>query len=256
MVSLSLGFTVTDKSIPPQTATAAFTLTISAPAFITATSGTRPECGHRYLVRVATGRDGEGRHGNSVPGAIVTFAAPLSGAGGSFAGGVMTAAKNGSGVATSGIFTANGITGSYMVTASVTGVATPADFFLTNTPGGIILPTNVTVNLGQSAPFPITLAVRPGGRSFYHATQQQFIECERDGGGCYPRRRYEPAIRAEGQWIRIRSCNHHRLGFWIFVYKPSRAIDRLPHVFPVKLNVYGTRSSCSSPYRPRCQRIW
>ncbi len=170
VASLPLGFTVTDKSIPPQTTTAAFTLTIlapAAPAIITATSGTPQSAGVGTSFGsplVATVKDSTG---NSVPGAIVTFATPLSGAGGSFAGGVMTAATNGSGVATSRIFTANAITGSYMVTASVTGVATPADFLFTNTPGGIILPANVTVNIGQSAPFPITLGVpAPAGGVF------------------------------------------------------------------------------------------
>jgi hypothetical protein len=170
VANVSLGFTVTDKSTPPVTATATFTLTIAAqatPASITATSGTPQTAGIGTafgLPLVATVKDSGG---NPVTGAIVAFAAPTSGASGSFAGGMTTASTNGSGTATSAIFTANGIAGSYTVTASVTGVATPASFSLTNTAGGILLPANATVNVGESAPFAVTLgAPAPAGGVF------------------------------------------------------------------------------------------
>jgi hypothetical protein len=62
----------------------------------------------------------------------VTFAAPTSGASGTFAGGINTAVTGVDGKATSAAFTANGTTGAYTVTATATGVATPANFSLTN----------------------------------------------------------------------------------------------------------------------------
>ena len=71
--------------------------------------------------------------GNPVSGAAVTFTPPTSGASGTFAGGTNTAKTNASGVATSTMFTANGTRGGpYNVTATVAGVATPANFILTD----------------------------------------------------------------------------------------------------------------------------
>ena len=88
---------------------------------------------------------------NPVSGATVTFAAPGSGASGTFAGGVNTATTNSSGIATSATFTANSTAGGpYTVTASVTGVSTPASFSLTNTPGPAAKVV-VTSGSGQSA---------------------------------------------------------------------------------------------------------
>jgi hypothetical protein len=63
--------------------------------------------------------------GNAVPGAVVTFTAPTSGASGTFAGGVNTGTTNAAGVATSAVFTANGTAGSYAVTGKA-GTATTA----------------------------------------------------------------------------------------------------------------------------------
>src|SRR5262249_30213223 len=72
---------------------------------------------------------------NPVSGVIVTFAAPGSGASGTFAGGVNTATTNASCVATPAVFTANSVTGGpYTVTASICRVSTPPNFSLTNTP--------------------------------------------------------------------------------------------------------------------------
>src|SRR6267378_205841 len=73
---------------------------------------------------------------NLVNGVTVMFAAPGSGAGGTFAGGANTATTNAQGVATAAIFTANSVAGgAYNVTATVAGVATPANFSLTNLAG-------------------------------------------------------------------------------------------------------------------------
>ena len=76
--------------------------------------------------------------GNPVPGVQVTFAAPASGASGSFAscaGGnphpyscVVT--TDASGLATASTFTAGGAPGPFTVTATATGVVTPANFSL------------------------------------------------------------------------------------------------------------------------------
>jgi autotransporter-associated beta strand protein len=81
---------------------------------------------------------------NPVPGASVTFAAPGSGASGAFGGGA-TVATNASGVATAPAFTANATSGSYTVTATVSGVGAPASFSLTNTVGA---PANITATAG------------------------------------------------------------------------------------------------------------
>ncbi len=89
---------------------AAVNVAFALPLVVTVTSGTTP-----------------------VSGALVTFSAPSSGASGSFAGGANTATTNANGVATSTLFTADGTTGGYMVTATVSGTATAADFLLTNT---------------------------------------------------------------------------------------------------------------------------
>jgi Bacterial Ig-like domain (group 1) len=74
--------------------------------------------------------------GTAVGGATVTFTAPPSGASGTF-GGSATAnvVTNASGIAIAPAFTANGQAGSYTVTAAVSGVATPANFSLTNNVG-------------------------------------------------------------------------------------------------------------------------
>ena len=73
--------------------------------------------------------------GSPVSNAQVTFTAPVSGASGTFAdSGTNTSMgiSNASGVATAATFTANNFTGTYLVTAGVSGVITPADFSLTN----------------------------------------------------------------------------------------------------------------------------
>ncbi|MBK7539587.1 MAG: Ig-like domain-containing protein [Myxococcales bacterium] len=71
-------------------------------------------------------------HGNAVPGATVSFVRPGSGATASLS--ASTAVTDSSGQA-SVTATAGTVTGSYSVTATVSGVATPATYALTNTPG-------------------------------------------------------------------------------------------------------------------------
>jgi hypothetical protein len=90
-------------------------------------------------------------------GVTVTFTAPGSGASGSFAGGVNTAVTNAQGLATSAAFTANGISGSYNVAASVSGVASSASFSLTNTP---VVPPSCVTSISPAAD-----TVSPAGKS-------------------------------------------------------------------------------------------
>ena len=88
---------------------------------------------------------------NPVSGATVTFASPSSGASGTFPGPVRTETKTtaATGIATSDALTANGVAGSYTDTASVGGVATPALFSLTNTPGAA---TQLVIHTAPSTP--------------------------------------------------------------------------------------------------------
>ena len=67
--------------------------------------------------------------GSPVNNATVTFSAPASGPSGTFVDSgtsTTTAVTDESGIATAATFTANGLTGSYTVTATVGGVVTPA----------------------------------------------------------------------------------------------------------------------------------
>ena len=88
--------------------------------------------------------------GNPVPGVIVTFSAPSSGASGTFPSGTITnVATNASGVATTPTFTANGIAGAYTVNATASGVP-PVAFSLNNT-GGLVTsaPSSLTFTVTQ-----------------------------------------------------------------------------------------------------------
>ena len=86
---------------------------------------------------------------NPVPGVQVTFAVPSSGASGSFAGGVVAAITDSSGIATSPVLTANTIAGAFSVTASVSG-SLPVSINLTNSPGAAATVTAVSGG-GQAA---------------------------------------------------------------------------------------------------------
>ncbi len=79
-------------------------------------------------------------------GTMVTFTAPASGAGGSFAGSLSVTVTASSGVAAAPSFTANSVAGTYSVIASAAGVAN-ASIALTNTPGPA---TTVSVASGSS----------------------------------------------------------------------------------------------------------
>jgi hypothetical protein len=123
----------------PGTATmATFDLTNNgaAPATITATSGVGQTARVSTALAsplVATVLDSDS---NPVVGVTVTFTAPSSGASGTFASNSSTKemdTTDSSGVATSSVFTANAVAGSFAVTANSTPVsAIPASFTLTN----------------------------------------------------------------------------------------------------------------------------
>ncbi len=115
---------------------ASFSLTNNpgAAASITATAGTPQTTAVSTAFPTLLQATVKDSFGNLVPNAQVTFAAPGSGASGTFAGSA-TVQTSASGVATAPAFTANTMPGAYAVTASTTGVATPASFSLTNNPG-------------------------------------------------------------------------------------------------------------------------
>jgi hypothetical protein len=89
--------------------------------------------------------------GSATSGVTVTFAAPSSGASGTFAGGKNTATTDANGKATSAVFTANSTAGAYTVTASVSGASTPASFSLTNTAVTSTVSISATSGSGQVA---------------------------------------------------------------------------------------------------------
>ncbi len=116
------------------TATFIFTLTNRAPSGISANTGT-PQV---TLINTAFGAKLQAKvvdaGGFAVSGVVVTFTAPGSAFTGSFGGSATTTAiTDSAGLATSGTITANGVVGSYVVSASVTGVGATASFNLTNT---------------------------------------------------------------------------------------------------------------------------
>jgi hypothetical protein len=117
------------------TSPASFSLTSTAAVeTIAATSGTpqsAPVGAAFSAPLVATVMTGS----TLMSGVVVTFTAPSSGASGTFASNgtaTETDTTNSSGVATSSAFTANTTAGSYTVTATAPGVASPANFSLTN----------------------------------------------------------------------------------------------------------------------------
>ena len=87
----------------------------------------------------------------SVPfaGAEVTFTAPASGAGGTFSNSTnqTTITTDSNGIATASTFTANATEGSYIVEATVSGVASPAQFELEN-----YTPTPTTLSVESGSP--------------------------------------------------------------------------------------------------------
>src|SRR5207302_1305937 len=125
---------------------ASFSLTNNpgAASSITATAGTPQSAQVGTAFGTALQATVKDSFGNGVSGVSVTFAAPGSGASGTF-GSSPVVTTNGSGVATAPTFTANSIVGGYTVTASAAGVAPSASFSLTNTAGA---PSSITATAG------------------------------------------------------------------------------------------------------------
>jgi malectin (di-glucose binding ER protein) len=117
-------------------------------ASIAATAGTPQSAAINTPFKTALQAKVKDGSGNPVSGATVTFAAPNSGASGTFNGSA-TVTTNTSGVATAPTFTANNTTGGYTVTASVAGVSPAASFSLTNNPAPSFTP--VRINSGGPA---------------------------------------------------------------------------------------------------------
>ncbi len=140
-------------SAPGVGALALFNLTnnVGAPATITATQGSGQSASINAAFATPLQATVQDAGGNPLPGVMVTFAAPGSGASGVFSNSTatITVAANASGVA-SASFTATGTQGTYSVTAGTPGVAAPASFALTN-----VIPTS-----------PITIQTTPAGLPF------------------------------------------------------------------------------------------
>ncbi len=137
------------------------------PAALTPTAGSTPQSAGlngafatTLAVRVTD------TNGAPFTGATVTFSAPTSGATGTFAGGrtTVSAVSDVNGLATAPTFTANTVTGTYAVTATVpttgTGTAT-ASFTLTNTPGPPAALTIRSNTTSQSATVGTAFALAP-----------------------------------------------------------------------------------------------
>ena len=99
-------------------------------------------------------------------GAAVVFSAPASGAGGTFAGGMASATvtANAFGQATAPPFTANGIAGAYVVTASAPGVALSVNIPLSNLAGPAVSVapssgSNQTATTGTAFAMPLEVLV-------------------------------------------------------------------------------------------------
>ncbi len=139
------GYTLSASASSLTSATSsAFNVTAGAPASVTPASGTPQSTVINTAFTLPLAATVSDSSGNAVSGIVVTFTPPLAGASGVFAGGINTATTNASGLATSQALTANAIAGGpYNVAATVTGVATPANFALTNNNP---VPTITTLN--------------------------------------------------------------------------------------------------------------
>ena len=142
---------------------------------------------------------------NAVPDARVTFTAPGSGAGGTFAGS-STVTSDADGFAEAPVFTANGTAGSYTVTASCTGVATPASFDLTN-------------EQGSQAPPVTTVHGVPSGWSG-HSVRLTFTAKPGAGGSPVAYTEYRVG---SGDWVRGDSVTVRRQGVTKVAYRSVSA---------------------------------
>ena len=129
--------TATDTVSPTITGSQTGIVVKNLPATITATSGITQATAINQSFPQPLGATVRDSGNGLVAGVVVTFTAPSSGPSAVFANNsnVYTTTTNASGVASSGTVKANGLVGSYTVTATTSGVITPAIFYLTNAPG-------------------------------------------------------------------------------------------------------------------------
>jgi hypothetical protein len=128
-------YTVTAAASGLTTVNFSLTNTAASAASVTATGGTPQSAVINTAFASPLQVTVKDLGGNPVAGVTVNFAVPGSGASATLS--AASAVTNGSGVA-SVTATANATAGSYNVTASVVGVATPATFSLTNTAGAAV----------------------------------------------------------------------------------------------------------------------
>jgi hypothetical protein len=164
MLAICLSGLVNCSSVPP-------VITVSPMIAVAAMSGT-PQShevngafGSPLVAAVTT-------NGTPAGGVVVTFTAPATGASGTFAdtGTATTTAKtDASGLATPAVFTADGVAGTYQVTALASGAPAPASFTLTNTigaPAQIQLTSGKTQSAQINAAFaPFVVTVMDGGNN-------------------------------------------------------------------------------------------
>ena len=130
------GANTVSATVAGVTGAANFNLTnvAGAPASIVVASGSPQSTAVNTVFAVPLAASVLDASSNPVGGVVVSFTAPTSGASGTFAGGASSAnaTTDATGTAIAPAFTANGITGSYSVVASVPGISISANFSLTN----------------------------------------------------------------------------------------------------------------------------
>ena len=164
----TIGADVVTASVAGVTATTTFNLTnTSGPAAsITATSGSLQDAVISTAFGAALVATVVDINQNPVSGASVTFTAPATGAGGTFASNstnTETDTTGANGQATSSTLTADATAGAFAVTATITGL-TPANFELTNVTGALVsiratsgTPQSAAVNANFAAPLVATV---------------------------------------------------------------------------------------------------
>lgn len=139
----------------------AFTNLPGAAASMVANAGTTPQAAYiNAAFAVPLGVTVTDGFGNPVPGVSVTFTSPASGPSGQFgAAGSVVVQTDTNGVATAAPFTANGVTGSYNVTASASGLSS-VPFALTNNAQADLAVTKTgpaTATPGTTATYVVTV---------------------------------------------------------------------------------------------------
>jgi hypothetical protein len=164
-----------------------YTISAAAPASIALKSGTPQHAtvdtafAHPLSVHVAD------QYGNSVSNKSVIFTAPATGPSATFSAS-STVTTNGSGNATSPTLTAGAVAGSYLVSASVSGVGTSATFVLKNDPGAPaqvdVLSTSPDEVLADGrSTFSVTASVSDADGNPISGETLEFITSDGQGAG-------------------------------------------------------------------------